>query len=80
MDPRSGRFWAVVLLAALVLGGGVWLFTRPEAASAVKAVDGAADAATGAQAVRVGEEVKADARDLIRQHRDALEEAASSKE
>ena len=62
MDPKSGRFWLVVLV--LGVGGGLYLFTSGACEEAREAVDNTADAITGNQAIQVGEHLKEELEDI----------------
>jgi hypothetical protein len=76
MDPRSGKFWLIALVAALALAGGIYGFFHADTAAAVKAVDETSQQVTGSGAVKVGEEVKSDLRDSFHAHNRSIEQAA----
>ena len=58
MDWRSGRFWLLAALAALVVAGSLALFRSESAADATKALDNTAEHMTGNHAVTVGRELQ----------------------
>jgi len=77
MDPRSGKFWLAALLLAAAFVWGIYFFASGGAAEAKKAVDDTASEVTGHHAVKVGEELKSDLRNLRTQRAKAFEEAGA---